>query len=166
MIQTSCPLNWDFCQKFFYWTQKGFSSVGQSMVQITPRLWVWSPCGQFTWELDDDWCMILVGCFQIRISCDCDCVISELWSFILFAFWHCMCQAHWEPLRRWGWWREGRECRWGAEGRAAVLQQSKGWHREVWEGKMRFKADFYKNGDLSRIGRNGRTSRTEGGFQP
>jgi len=35
-------------------------------------------------------------------------------------------------------------------GTAAVLQQSKGWHREVREGKMLLKSDFGKNGNLSK----------------
>lgn len=29
-----------------------------------------------------------------------------------------------------------------------MLQQSKGWHREVREEKMHFKTDFHKHGDL------------------
>ena len=33
-------------------------------------------------------------------------------------------------------------------GRAAVLQKSKGWHREVREGKSLLKTDFGKNRNL------------------
>lgn len=51
----------------FFGKRKGISTAGQSMLLITPRLWVQSPYGPFTLELDS---VIPVGPFQLRIFCN------------------------------------------------------------------------------------------------